>query len=145
MDQSVQYAFRDVWAMDDVETESWSERVEDVAFRCDRNSIAPSELICEMHGLLASGPSHICADIRPELPRSSLDRLLEAGAFDGAALRLVKRCGYFLSGNGEGLFIGTVAVPAAGRELSYSASSEAVALCGALALALIESLSAARP
>jgi len=129
--------------MDDVETESWSERVEDLAFRCDRNSIAPSELVCEIHGLLASGPAKICADIRPDLPRSALDLLLNAGAIESAALRLVRRCGYFLSGNGEGLFIGTVAVPAAGRELSYSASSEVVALCGALALALIESLPSA--
>lgn len=126
--------------MDDIETDNWAEKVEDLLWRCERKSIASSELVREVHDILAGGPSRICADIRPQISDSTLQLLLEAGAAESAALRLVEKCGFMLSHDGRGLFIATVVLPAAGREYSFSASSGAFAIGGALATALQESL-----
>jgi len=122
--------------MQDVGVHQWSDKVGDLLFRCERDVISPSEIVSELHGLMASGPAHICAEIRPEISRSTLQFLLDAGAIESAALRLLTRCGYMLSTDGEGIFIGSVASTITGQEHSYSGSSAAVALCGALAMSL---------
>lgn len=126
--------------MDEVGIDDWSDKVGEILFQCERESVSSADLIRQMHALLVSGPAHICAGIRPDISRSSLQLLLEHGALESAALRLVRNCGYVLSGSGEGAFIATVALPTAERDFSHNAGSEAVAICGALAIALQESL-----
>jgi len=125
--------------MNRVATGEWAERVDDLVGQCDRNAAA-CELLSRLHEILVTGPAHICLAIKPAISRSSLQLLLDAGAFESAALRLLRNCGYMLSRGHEGLVIASVVVPSAGRDCSYSAPSEALALCGALAVALQECL-----
>ena len=127
--------------MDRVQFRKWSEKVDDVIFRCERDSDLPADLISEMYDLVGSGPSGVCDVIRSDLSRSSLQLLLDAGAFESAAIRLVKKCSYMLSGSSKGLFIASVVLPMSQRDYSHSANSEAVAICGALAIALQGSIS----
>ena len=122
--------------MDEVQIDDWSQRLDDLILKCDRQSTPPGDLLRELHDILATGPASICSAIRPEISRSSLQRLVDIGALESAALRLVRKCGYMLSSNGNELFVASVAVPLVGRDYSYNASSEEVALCGALALSL---------
>jgi hypothetical protein len=125
-------------AMDEVGVRHWSDNIGDLLFRCERKSISSSELIIELYDLIASGPAHICGQIRAEVSRSTLERLLDAGAFESAALRLLTKCGYMLSANAEGVVVATIALPVTGQEHSYCASSGEFALCGALAMSLQE-------
>jgi hypothetical protein len=125
--------------MNRVETGEWAERLDDLVGQCDRNA-GPSELLSRLHEILASGPADICLAVKPSISRSSLQMLLDAGAFESAALRLLRNCGYMLSRGHEGMVIASVVVPSAGRDYSYSAPSEVPALCGALAVALQECL-----
>lgn len=127
--------------INEVAAEAWSQRVDELIGQCDRDSAAPAQLLRNVHEILATGPARICAPIRPDISRSSLQLLLDAGAFESAALRLVGNCGYMLSGGGgESRYIASVVVPAAGRDCSFSGRSAELALCGALALSLQECL-----
>lgn len=128
--------------MREVETDDWARRVDGLVAQCEDGEAAPAELLRDLHEVLRTGPPRICSAIRPEVAPDSFERLLAAGALESAALRLLRNCGYMLSCGGEGLFIASVVVPAAGRDYSYSASSEEIALCGALAISLQESLAA---
>jgi hypothetical protein len=125
--------------MNGMELDAWAERVDELVSQCDRDG-APAGLLCDVHEILVTGPPRICHSIRPEISRGSLQALLDAGAFESAALRLLRNCGFMLSRGGEGLFIASVVVPLAGRDYSYSAPSEELALCGALAVSLQECL-----
>ena len=126
--------------MNEVEADGWADKVGGLAGKCEREGAAPAELLREMHAVLTAGPARICSAIRPDISPSSLQLLLDAGAYESAALRLLHNCGYLLSRGGEGLFIASVVVPAAGRDYSHSGRSAEVALCGALAVALQECL-----
>lgn len=124
--------------MDRIETDNWSDRIEDVLARCERATTDPADVIIEIHGLLSSGPTHICDDIKPTITGRELRHLLEVNAFESAALRLIEKCGYMLSGSCEGLTIASVVLPQAARDYSFSASSCAIALCGALVTSIHE-------
>jgi hypothetical protein len=126
--------------MNDVEAEGWEQKVGGLVGQCDGEGSAPGELLRGLHEVLATGPARICLAIRPDISSSSLQLLLDAGAFESAALRLLGNCGYLLSRGGEGLYIASVVVPAAGRDYSFSGRSPELALCGALAVSLQECL-----
>jgi hypothetical protein len=126
--------------MNDVEADGWAHKVGGLVEQCDCDGAAPAELLRGLHAVLATGPARICVPIRPDISPSSLQLLLDAGAFESAALRLLGNCGYLLSRGGEGLYIASVVVPAAGRDYSYSGRSAEAALCGALAVSLQECL-----
>jgi hypothetical protein len=125
--------------MGGVELDTWAQRVDGFVSQCD-SAGPPIGLLCDLHDILVIGPPWICHSIRPDISRGTLQALLDAGAFESAALRLLRNCGFMLSRGGEGLFIASVVVPSAGRDYSYSAPSEELALCGALALSLQECL-----
>lgn len=125
--------------MHGVRTDEWAQRVDELVVQCDRNA-GGAELLRGLHELLDSGPAHICMGLKPAISRSSLQSLLDAGAFESAALRLLRNCGYMLSRGSAGMVIASVVLPAAERDYSYSAPSEELALCGALALSLQECL-----
>jgi hypothetical protein len=128
--------------INDVATRAWNQRVGGLVGQCDRGGAAPARLLRDLHEILATGPARICSPIRPDISRSSLQLLLDAGAYESAALRLLGNCGYMLSRGGEGPFIASVVIPAVGRECSFSGASAEIALCGALALSLQEGLAA---
>ena len=121
----------------------WSDKIEDLLVRCDLHSADPARLVGDLHRLMETGPAAICAAVGPEISRSVLQGLLDSGATESAALRLLSRCTYMLSRGQEGLVIASVLTPHAERDCSYSAFSEAVALSGALATCLQEQVIAA--
>ena len=127
-----------------LQKDDWTYRIEDVLRRCDGQSAKACDLILEIHELLETGPADICSKIKPEISRRSLQSLLDGGALESAALRLVANCGFMLSGGPEGQFIATILMPSEDRDYSYNATSGALALCGAFAIALQESVPAAR-
>jgi hypothetical protein len=128
-------------AMDRVQIREWSNRVDDLLFQCERTSSLPADLLREAHEILTLGPAKVCGSIRPDLSRSSLQFLLDDGAFESAAIRLVRKCSYMLSGTPNGIIIASVALPNSEHDYSHGGTSEAVALCGALATAIQAALS----
>jgi hypothetical protein len=124
--------------MDGIDLNDWLEQVEDVLAGCASDSVDPAELLSQTHHLLTTGPFDLCAPIKPAISSQTLRQLLDAEAFESAALRLVQRCGYMLSGTAQGTIIASIVLPSAERDYSYNASSEAIALCGALATCLQE-------
>jgi hypothetical protein len=126
--------------MNDLDVGAWGQQVDAIVGECDRTAAASGDLLRQVHEILGTGPARICFPIRPDISRGSLEALLDAGAFESAALRLVSNCGYMLSRGGDGLFIASVVIPAAGRDYSFSGPSAELALCGALAVSLQECL-----
>jgi hypothetical protein len=130
--------------MDGADIVEWSDQVEDLLVRCEARAAEPACLVAELYRLLETGPARICRSIRPGISRSALQTLLDAGASESAALRLLGRCTWMLSRGGEGLVIASVLIPQADCDYSFSAFSEAAALSGALATCLQECVTAER-
>jgi hypothetical protein len=128
--------------MDGTGIGEWSDKVEDLLVQCELHSADPAGLGGDLHWLLETGPAHICGPVRSGISRSALQGLLDSGATESAALRLVSRCAYMLSRGGEGVVIASVLTPNADRDYSFNAASEAVALSGALATCLQEHVTA---
>lgn len=126
--------------MNKIGFERWFAQLEDVLDRCEIASLGPAEALSETYFLLETGPADVCGPIKPAISRAALQVLLESGAFESAALRLVGKCGYMLSRTNEQLAIASVVLPNGERDFSFSARSEAIALCGALATCLQEEI-----
>ena len=124
--------------MDGTDIGEWSDKVEDLLVQCEGPAADPARLLEDLYRLLETGPAAVCGSLRPEISRSALQGLLDAGATDSAALRLLGRCTYMLSRGEEGMVIASVLTPTGERDYSYNAFSEAVALSGALATCLQE-------
>jgi hypothetical protein len=105
---------------------------------CESKSSDPVELLQDVYSLMTTGPARICDRIKPSLSRDSLQHLLDAGAFESAALRLLEKCGLMLSRSADGMVIASVVLPSDDRDYSFSAFSECNALCGALMSCLVE-------
>jgi hypothetical protein len=129
--------------MDGADIDQWSDMVEDLLVQCEIRAADPARLVGDLHWLLETGPAQICEPVRPQLSRPALQGLLDCGATESAALRLVGRCTYMLSRGEEGLVIATVLAPHSQRDYSFSAFSEAVAQSGALATCMQEIVTAA--
>ena len=125
--------------MDGTDIGEWADRVEDLLVQCEGRAADPARLLEDLYRLLETGPERVCGSLRPEMSRSALQGLLDAGASESAALRLMGRSTYMLSRGGEGMVIASVLTPGGERDYSYNAFSEAVALAGALATCLQES------
>ena len=128
--------------MDGADVGEWSGKVADLLVQCELHSADPASLLGDLHWLLETGPAQICGPIRPGISRSALLGLLDSGATESAALRLVSRCAYMLSRGGEGVVIASVLTPESDRDYSFNAASEAVALSGALATCLQQHVTA---
>jgi hypothetical protein len=124
--------------MDRTALRGWFGELGEVLDKCLADSIAQSDALTATYDLLLTGPADICGPIKPSLTRATLECLLEAEAFESAALRLVERCGYVVSRGGQGQVIASVVLPGSDRDYSFNASSEAIALCGALATCIHE-------
>jgi hypothetical protein len=131
--------------MERTDVEAWSETIKQLMFNCELKTSEPADLLVGTYHLLATGPRSICGPIRPKISRSELQQLLDCGAFESAALRLLSRCSYMLSRSSEGLIIASVVIPASERDYSFNAASEVIALCGALMICLQESVTGGYP
>ncbi len=126
--------------MDRIALDNWSAQVEDVLDRCLCNERDPAGLLEGVFAMLATGPAEICQPINPALSGADLQQLLDIGAFESAALRMVGRCGYLLSRSGDGQVIASVVLPGSQNDYSFNAFSEPIALCGALVTCIHERL-----
>ena len=74
----------------------WTDDLVALVHRCERGD-PEAALLREIHTLLANGPKELCEPIAQAIPRGELDRLIECGASESAALRLLGACGYMVS------------------------------------------------
>lgn len=118
----------------------WSGEVKQVLSSCELGTSDPAGILIGTYHLLTTGPNGICGAIRPKISSSELQLLLDWGAFESAALRLLGRCSYMLSRSREGPIIASVVIPSSKRDYSFNAASEVIALCGALMVCLQESV-----
>jgi hypothetical protein len=117
-------------------SESWTTSLERFAERCERAVPGDAQqLVIELLELVECGPSEL-SRVSTHDARQEVRKLIAADSSDGAALRLVEDFGFVLSAAPESMAIATVAA-LGGREHSASSPSIAVAICGALAGALI--------
>jgi hypothetical protein len=129
--------------MGEIGIAGWAEQVDEILFRCENTSTDRAALITDIHRLLAEGPASLCGAMRPAISRSELAGLLDVGAFESAALRLLAACGYMLSRDSGGLVIASVVTPSSNRDYSFNASSEDVALSGALMTSIQQQITSA--
>ncbi|MGX7894265.1 hypothetical protein [Tsuneonella sp. HG222] len=117
--------------------QSWLTDLTDLLDRCvGATSEEAPQILRDFHTVCRQGPPRLCADFfGPPMQRAELDRLLECGAIESAALRLKGNRGFMLSGNASAIFIATVMSPG-GREAMFDADNEAVAVIGAAISAL---------
>jgi hypothetical protein len=121
--------------MRDGELKTWAERLEGVLNHCDQPTPDSARLLRDTYALLCSAPPANIASHAPDISPATLQRLLDAGAFESLALRLAATCGWMMS-SVDSHVIATVVWPQTEREHSFNASTVPVALCGALANSL---------
>ena len=115
----------------------WTDDLVALVHRCERGD-PEAALLREIHTLLANGPKDLCEPIAQAIPRGELDRLIECGASESAALRLLGACGYMVSAGAGSQAIVTVFFPASKTEWTFNARTIAIAAVGALATGLSE-------
>ena len=127
--------------MPGVSLESWSDRVANLVDLCAEE---PGEVehVRETDLMLQAGPPALCAPLAQAIARHELDQLLDAEAAESAAMKFLKNCGFMLSGAPGALYLATVALPGARRDFSFSGRSGATAICGAIATALLDAVTA---
>lgn len=114
----------------------WTTDLERFVEQCE--AAAPGDaphLVIELLGLLECGPSEL-RPVGDAKSRQEVRRLIAAGSSDGAALRLGENLGFVLSAAPQSMAVATIAAPGGG-EYTASSPSIAVAICEALAGALI--------
>jgi len=122
------------------ESGAWRQRLADLALAC-AGSYAADEGAClrEMAALLTSAPEgHARGLARPD--PAALEALIAAGAGASAALAMLDggEAGYLLSSGGNGQHMASVILLGNAEELTASGDTAALALVGALAMALAD-------
>jgi len=125
----------------------WRRQLAELALACAGSCQAEEmQRVGDLWRLMVRAPDR--AAIRGlQLPDAArLKLLMETGAGETAALALIGAdCGYLLSRGGTGQFLASIALPGAADETSASGDSLALAVVGAVALALVEADEPARP
>jgi hypothetical protein len=121
--------------MRDTEFQAWSGRLDAILADCDLPTPDTARLLRDTYALLRSTPSLISGSHDPDISPANLQSLLDAEAFESAALRLAAKCGWMMSSL-DNHVIATVVSPHSEREYSFNARTVALALCGALAASL---------
>ena len=128
--------------MERTKSSGWIFEVDQILTRCETGAVDQAQLLRDVHVLISTQRAPICRAIKPEITASALEMLLERGAYESAALRMLSRCGLMFSRDQDGLSIATVVPPSSDRDYSFSAFSECVALVGALMTCLQETVTA---
>ena len=118
----------------------WRAHLRALAAECDASfADEQAERIRDAWRLLASAPLVSSGGQPFALPPSdAIDAMIEAEAFESAALSLIAPdMGFLLSRGGNGLAIASVVLPGGEEDHTASGASPALALLGALALALL--------
>ncbi|MEY4721477.1 MAG: hypothetical protein RIQ46_1202 [Pseudomonadota bacterium] len=118
----------------------WRSHLRALAAECDASAAEEQgERIREGWQLLASAPFKP-SDTQPFClpPSDAIEAMIEAEAFESAALSLISPdMGFLLSRGGNGLAIASVVLPGGEEDHTASGASPALALLSALALALL--------
>lgn len=118
----------------------WRAHLRAFAAECDASAAEEQgERIREAWLLLAAAPAILHGSLAGNLPPSdAIEAMIEAEAFESAALSLIAPdMGFLLSRGGNGLAIASVVLPGGEEDHTSSGASPALALLGALALALL--------
>lgn len=118
------------------ELDAWSDRAEGVLIHCDLPAPDTARLLQDTYMVLRTAPVAVDGSHDPAISQSNLQSLLDAGAFESAALHLAAKCGWMMSRSWDDHVIATVVLPQSEREYSFNARTVPVALCGALVTSL---------
>lgn len=124
----------------------WLHALRDLALDCAGSDTYDAQhRVLQMNELLLVAPEQGALEGLQPIAPVRLRRLLDAGAADAAVLGMLDHgAGYMLSRSGDGQSLATVVLPGAIEEASAAGVTPALALVGALALALA-TVKAARP
>ena len=118
----------------------WRRSLGELALSCAGSFPADeAQRLRDLRDLLAQAPTPSLARGVQAIPAERLDALFAAEATASAALALVgDDCGYLISRGAGGQFLVSIILPGAAEETSASGDTLALALTGAIALALAE-------
>lgn len=120
--------------------QTWRRRLAELALAC-AGSLAGEEIarIRDLCGLLTAAPDLALMGGCQRLDAVRVEALIAAGAPESAVLALFGgEAGYLLSRGGSGQHLASVALPGLNDDVTASGDTLALALIGALALALSE-------
>jgi hypothetical protein len=118
----------------------WVDALRELSLCCaDAEAHETHELLRRINHLLLAAPAPaLLTGLRPLGP-ARLDALLEIDAADSAAMAMFGHgTGYLLSRSGDGACLASVILPGSQQEESGSGVTPALALVGALSLALLD-------
>jgi len=118
----------------------WRRQLGELALACAGSFPAEeAQRLHELRRLLAEAPAGVLIRGLCVLDADRLDQQIAAGAAASAALAMLgEECGYLLSRGAGGQHLASVILPGAAEEASASGDTLALALVGALVLALAE-------
>ncbi|MDE8651344.1 hypothetical protein [Novosphingobium album (ex Liu et al. 2023)] len=117
----------------------WRRRLHDVAMACAGSRPGEqAERLREIRALIAYVPGDTLIDGLATYSAARLEMLIEARAYETAALSLIDDAGYMMSRGSDGHFLVSVVLPGQTSERMAGGPTLALAMVGALAMALIE-------
>lgn len=121
-------------------TAGWRQELGELALACAGSFPAEeAQRLRDMRRLLAAAPAPMLLRGLAVPTAERLDQLVAADAVPSAALAMLgPECGYLLSRGASGQHLASVILPGADEETSASGDTMALALIGALGLALVD-------
>lgn len=122
--------------------DSWFDALHDLALAC-AGAFADDEaaLLRRFHGLIGHAPSPALLAGMAQPDAATFEAFVSLGATTSAALSLIgEDAGYMLSRDADGQHLASVILPGRFEETTAGADTAALALVGALAMALHEVL-----
>lgn len=126
-------------ALANLSRDVWLDALRELSLCCaDAEAHETRELLRDLNQLLRTAPSALLTGLRP-LSQGRLDALLEIDAAEAAVMAMFSHgTGYLLSRSGDGECLASVILPNSQAEESGSGATPALALAGALTLALLD-------
>jgi len=127
---------------DHLDSELWLIELSEIVDECEANERPDvSRLLRKLHTLFAIAPGQWRAQFEPVPDISEFTALLDSEAFESAAIRLLgSKSGYMLSRSAGGEALASIWMETNPEEVHAKASSEAIALVKAFAMAVFFSL-----
>lgn len=119
----------------------WLDALRDLSLCC---AVSEADEACdrvrEMNALLLVAPTHTLIEGLRPIGAARIEALIDADACETAIMTMLDEgAGFLLSRGADGQSLATIALPGVARETSGAGATPALALVGALALALASS------